>query len=149
MTDDDDIKYPTRVLRLRILWKNGEFNVVKEVGIPQKTLPKSANLPAAAERGAVTGFWVEGTDAKGRALYRRILEDPLQNTVEIFERNGSIRRVAANRTEFYFDVLLPDIPQIVELRIFSTELAGKGARGATIRPVAILKIRERQATRRT
>jgi hypothetical protein len=138
------LEYPRAVRRLRVGWRDGQWTILKDVTIPQMTLPKASELP---EGQAVSGFWWEATNAEGRALYRRVEPDPTESRVEVVRQDGSFRNLEGHRHEAVFDVLIPDLPEIEELRIFSSreegaEAAAKGmGRRAPARLTATLKIR--------
>lgn len=120
------VKFPCAVRRVRVHWKDGEWRIVKEVMIPQMTLPKSAELPE-TERQGVSGFWWEATDAEGRVLYRRSMPDPREPRMETVDRDGTFRNLGSgHRHEVVFDVLIPDLPEIQEVRFFASGEEGHG-----------------------
>lgn len=66
---------------------------------------------APAVVGEAGGFWVEVRDSQNRTLYRRVLPDPLQDTIEVFpERSDDriVRHRSANRQVEFF-VIIPNL----------------------------------------
>jgi hypothetical protein len=57
------------------------------------------------------GFWVEVHDNEGQTVYRRVLRDYLQDTVELFSEdpNETIVRRPSARAQGEFVVIVPDI----------------------------------------
>lgn len=127
------IKYPTRVRRIRVLWQEGKWQILKEIEIPSMTLPRSLDLPEAGGEQGISGFWYEATDDNGRVYYRRGMDDPARSEVELFEEDGSMSWARIEQPEVLFDVLIPDLPEIQEVRFFSE----------ATEPVAVLKIQHR------
>ena len=114
------IKFPSKVWRVRIEMRNGEWAIVKNVEIPSMTLPRHTPLPRSGEKRGVTGFWVEVLGTRGETLYRVLVPNPLERSVEVFEADGSIKREEeANKESCMFEVLIPDIPEMESLAVFS------------------------------
>lgn len=139
------VKFPCPVHRLRLLWRDGKLRVQKDVRIPRMTLLKSVDLPEPGRGRAVSGFWFEATDAKGHVFYRRGMDDPTRPEAEIFDKGGSIRRMPAHEAaEVVFSVLVPDLPEIREVRFFSSAQApGKGRKRAAApgaEPFAVVEV---------
>ncbi len=128
------IDYPCAVRRVRVRWRDGEWSIVKETVVPRMTLPKGQELPERQGRG-LSGFWWEAADAAGRVLYRRVMPDPTEPRVEILDRDGSIRRHPIAAPEVTFDLLVPDLPEVAEVRIFSDREPRPAAPGEARRPV--------------
>jgi hypothetical protein len=129
------INFPCPVRRIRVLWRKGKWSIQKEIEIPRMTLPKSSELPSARQRQRITGFWYEATDADGQVFYRRITAAPSLGEVELFEEDSTFTRARMEQPEVIFDVLIPDLPEVSEVRFFNETGA---------EPVAVLKIRGRQ-----
>jgi hypothetical protein len=57
-----------------------------------------------------SGFWVETRDTKDRTLYRRVLSDVLQDSIEVFsdDPEETIVRRLAPRAQGEFVVIVPD-----------------------------------------
>lgn len=120
------LEYPRPVRRVRVLWRDGQWSVVKEIVIPRMTLPKPSEPPRTEARQGVTGFWIEATDAEGRVLYREVMPDPTIHRVEIPGPDGTFQRLQPHSYEAVLDVLIPDLPEIEEIRIFSDREEGTG-----------------------
>jgi hypothetical protein len=77
-------------------------------------------------------------------IYRRIIDDPTRQRLEVFQADRSISRRIVDREQATFEALIPDVPGIDRLRIFSSILgeSRKEARDAEtkIRPTTVLKI---------
>jgi hypothetical protein len=114
------VRFPMPVNRLRIRVVGGEWTVEKQIDIPSMTLPGSAPRPAARKGFGRSGFWVDALDAHGRVVYRARQRNPFERTVELFETSGEMQRLETKREQALFDVLMPDRPDIVELRFYSS-----------------------------
>lgn len=139
------LAYPRPVRRVRLRWRDGEWSIVKEMVIPQMTLPKPAELPQTQGGQGVSGFWWEATDAEGRVLYRQGAPDPTRPRVEIVDRDGAFRNLTPQSHEAILDVLVPDLPEIEEIRIFSDHEEGQERPENRKRPsrlTARIKIRQ-------
>ncbi len=140
------LKKPVPVIRLRVERSKGEWRVVKHIRLAEKTIPPSEELPHPGKSGLWSGFWFEAVDAKGRVLYRQILQVPRRG-VEAFE-DGSIHRIPLEIDEFVTDLLIPDFPEIDSVRLFLEEperLSEKERvkKGPVPEPVAIFLTREK------
>lgn len=111
---------PGPVLRVRIERKEGKWNIVKRIRLPEKTIPSSDDLLRPDRTGRFTGFWFEAVDAKGNLLYRQMLRKP-QRGVELFEDDGTISRVSVETDEYSVDLLLPDLPEVEDVHLFLEE----------------------------
>lgn len=114
------------------------------------TLPASSPLPEGRGR-TLSGFWYEATDEDGAVKYRRVLEDPTEDAVEVPGEDGNPQRVSVERPEVVFDVLVPDEPDIAEVRVFAepkTDAGRRTARPRPMEPIARLSVRE-EPPRRT
>ncbi|MDJ0797661.1 MAG: hypothetical protein QNJ51_12740 [Calothrix sp. MO_167.B12] len=109
------IQFPTRVRRLRLRYSNNEWETVANIILDRKTLRHSAELPS----GTRSGFWYELRDRSGKLLYRGKSANPFEPSLELFEPDGSIRRVPLKRKEVYVELLIPDLPESERLSIFS------------------------------
>lgn len=70
-----------------------------------------------------SGFWFELRDANGQALYRRVMQSPIQQEVEAFEPDGSATRHVIEKPQGVFSVLVPDVPEADHVAIVSSPLA--------------------------
>jgi hypothetical protein len=149
----DRLRGPGPVLRIRVERRAGRWKVVKRIHLPEKVVPASEDLPASDKAGRWSGFWFEAVDAKGNVLYRQVLRPPPRG-VEVFEEDGSIRRVPRKTDEYSLDLLIPDLKEIESVRLFleePEELAEKerAVRGRPLEPVALFPARESRSTKPT
>ena len=115
------IKFPCPVRRISVVWREGEWAVENEVRVESMTLPKSAELPEDRKQRGVTGVWYEVVDADGRAVYRQVLEDPFLG-MELFDQDGKIKRVRTEHHRTSMEILVPDVPEVEELHIYSSTI---------------------------
>lgn len=143
---------PGPVLRIRIRRSGDQWTIEKQRRIESMILPRSAELPESQGR-PLSGFWYEATTADGRTLYRRVLRNPTEQAVEVPAEDGRLQRVDMRRPDVVFDVLIPDVPEGVELRFFESEPRAGDTRATIERarqPVARLPLRRRpQGPRRS
>lgn len=129
-----NIQFPGSVRRIRIVWRNGQWRILKQIKISNMTLPPSRDLPAQARR---SGFWIEAVDRSGQVLYRKIMDDPTES-VEVVGERGSFTRMPVMDEEITFEVLVPDRAGLRELRFFSSHRRGDEAARATQQSTAEL-----------
>jgi hypothetical protein len=119
------IKFPCPVRRISVVWRNGAWITENDIRIRSMTLPKSDELTEAAQKRGVTGFWYEAVDRQGRPIYRQVMENPFLG-MEVFGGNGGnggngrIRRVEAAHREVSLDILVPDVPDLEAIHIYSS-----------------------------
>ncbi len=82
-----------------------------------------------------TGSWLELQDAEGRPLYRRGIENPIREDIEVVAEDAErpLTRVRAEERRGTFFVLVPDIAQA---RRIVLRTAPPGARLAAARALA-------------
>lgn len=115
------IKFPCPVRRISVAWKDDRWTIENEIRIESMTLPKSDELPEQAGKRGVTGFWYEAADGQGRVLYRQVMEDPFLG-MEVFDRDGKIRRIPTPHHRASLEILVPDVPELAELHIYSSSI---------------------------
>jgi hypothetical protein len=115
-----DVRFPSPVRRVLLAYRDGQWQIEREVVVPSMTLPKSTPLPEAAERGH-QGFWFELVGESGDMLYRRILEHPAESGAEVFSPNGTITRMDEPREDVLVEVLVPALPEPTRLELFASE----------------------------
>jgi hypothetical protein len=106
------------VLRVRITWKDGQWTLVKVVSVPEMTIPRTETVPEERQARRI-GMWFHAVDAKTKVIYRGTLPTP-QPGIEIFDRSGRIRRVPTECGGHLMDILIPDLPEIVDVQLFWT-----------------------------
>lgn len=114
---------PNRALRVTLAFEEGKFRVL-ESQILTKRAPASDEILDPDKDEQQSGFWIELRDANGRALYRHILHDPLQLSVEIHseDKDRPIRRETNPNPKGVLNLLLPDLPGAETLVIVSSPL---------------------------
>jgi len=117
------IKFPTRVRRLRLLYSKNKWETIADIILDSKTLRSSTDVPPSTGHG----FWYELRDRRGRLLYRGKSPNPFEPSLEVFEPDGSIHRVPLKRKEVCIELLIPDLPEGIQLQIFSS-ITPDGAR---------------------
>ena len=137
---------PGPVLRVRVEGTSEGWRVLKRLRIPSMTVPPSFELPQSRRFGRHSGFWFEATDAKNRTVYRQLLPAPKRG-VEVFEADGAIRSLPAERDRIIADLLIPDLPEVKSIRLFLVEPerlpAPEQVRiGAKTRPTVVFPARE-------
>lgn len=80
------------------------------------TAPPSHNLAAGNE----VGFWYELRDGSNRPVYRRVMQSPIQNSVEVFSPEGHIERHPVAEPRGVFQVIVPDLPHATDLVLIAT-----------------------------
>lgn len=106
------LKFPMRVRRVRLRYAKKKWETVADFIIDRKTLPQAHAKPDG-------GFWYELRDQKGNLLYARKVANPFNPSLELFEAGGSMSRVQLDREEAFVELLIPDLPEAAEIRIFS------------------------------
>lgn len=137
-----NMQFPRPVRRIRVAWRNGQWRIQKQIKISSMTLQPSRNLPAQERR---SGFWVEAVDRGGQVLYRKIMDDPTESIEAVGDR-GLFIRTPVTDEEISFDILVPDLAELRELRVFSSYRQRDESARATQQPtaelVAVLNIEE-------
>ncbi len=114
------ITFPCPVRRLSVAWRDGKWTIENEIRIESMTLPKSHDLPRTTAGRGISGSWYEVVDRQGRVIYRQVMQDPFDSSMEMFDADGKIRRVRAHQHEVILDILVPDVTDLVELHIYSS-----------------------------
>jgi hypothetical protein len=132
---------PNRAIRLQIEYDKSGFSIVDSW--PLETLAPASHALEAPR--ATSGFWVELRDAKNNVLYRRVMSNPVQSEVEIFDPEG-IHRHAVEEPKGVFTVLVPDMPDAEEIAFVSSPL-DPAKRQNPARQVAAMPLRRRRRKR--
>jgi hypothetical protein len=96
------------------------------------TLMKSQPLPATGHSKGLSGFWYEAVDAQGGVIYRQTMADPFDAGTEVFGEEGITRTPHEMPESTGFDFLIPDLPAVVELRVFGSLHEGRAECLATL-----------------
>lgn len=124
------------VRRIRVLWKEGEFKILKSIYISRMTLPSSQPLPKLEEDQQIMGFWFEVNDTSGNLLYRRLMHDPLLQRVEIANEDGTFTNIPTSPREVIFEILIPENKENATLSLYRFE------RGVKMKTIAGQKFAE-------
>jgi hypothetical protein len=132
---------PNRAIRLLIEYDKSGFSITDSR--PLETLAPASHALDAPR--ATSGFWVELRDAKKNVLYRRVMPNPVQSDVEIFDPEG-LHRHAVEEPKGVFTVLVPDIPDAEEIAFVSSP-PDPAKRQNAAREVAAMPLRRRRRKR--
>lgn len=119
----------THSLRVTISLAQGKVQVLHAMRVAMKALAP----PPAAPTKESTGYWFEVRDQEGKLLYHRPLPHGDMESVEVFDEEGGIRRVASSNPERKIDLIIPDFPHAAELT-----LHGPARREERMKPSAVL-----------
>ena len=128
------------VRRIRVRWQDGKWTVASERRVSKMIIPNTQSLPKVEKGQEITGFWFEVADSKGKILYRRIINDPLRQQIEVPNIDGTFTNIPVSRRDITFEVLIPDDPENATLSFFGTEEHPK-ERKAILRKMAQLDLR--------
>jgi hypothetical protein len=96
---------------------------------------------------ATSGFWVELRDAKNNVVYRRVMPNPVQTDVEVFDPEFGPHRQPTDAKSGSFTVLIPDLPEAEQLAFVSSP-SDPARRQNPARMVAAVPLREGKGRRR-
>jgi hypothetical protein len=121
------------------LWFEYNKNYVRLVSVEQlKMIPPPPQ--ATLERNGEFGSSLELQDQSGKPLYRRIIDNPLQQEVEVVTEapEHSLARVPAD-TSGTFYIVVPDIPHATKfvLKAAPRVVRAEGGEGSTAHLVAV------------
>ena len=131
-----------RALRLTFEYEGSDVKLVSSQKI-EMILPPTHPLEGGDEE---TGFWFTLSDAAGKAVYRRVVHNPIPLDKEVFSndpKNPSVHRAPVEKPKGTFVLLVPDIPQAQTLQLFSHPLKVTG-RADTAREFARFNLGEQQ-----
>jgi hypothetical protein len=136
-------KRGSRAMRLTFAYEGEEIRLVERQSI-EKRVRASDPILEKGEAGRYSGFWIELRDAEGQTLYRRVLHDPIQTSVEVpsDDPNQSFSRHTVENPRGTFFVILPDLDRADRLVVFSSppDPEFKGRAGA--REIARLDLKQ-------
>jgi hypothetical protein len=129
--------------RLTFSYEDEKVKLVDRQSI-EKRVRASDPILKHGEAGQYSGFWIELRDAKDQTIYRRVLNNPLQSSVEVpsDNPNQSFERHTIENPRGTFFVIIPDLDQADSIVIFSSphEPEFKGRAGA--REIARMSLKE-------
>ncbi|MBD0776386.1 hypothetical protein HPE56_01165 [Maribacter sp. ANRC-HE7] len=105
------------VVRVRLVFKNQKYHLIKSKAIEKMGLLKSIELPKSEK---IIGNYIELTDAKGNVLYRNNYEDVSDPYVSIPNENGTSTMIKSNLKERHLEILVPNIHSADTLRLYSS-----------------------------
>ena len=105
--------YRGPVRRLRVVVTKGEWRVEKEMRVERMTL--RPHWDPVGGRGLDAANCVELLDEEGKVLHRQCIKDPLDSSVEMFEKDR-IWREHSDR-EVVLDIMTPDLKRADRLRL--------------------------------
>ncbi|TAH38568.1 MAG: hypothetical protein EYC70_04110 [Planctomycetota bacterium] len=110
---------PGPALRLRLRWRRGSWELVKQIRLPAKAL-SDAELLEPRQGQILQGVWYEAVTVEGEVLHRRRVLEALPVSSEVFGDKGEVARVASGPEEFLLDLLVPDDPRIASVRLLAS-----------------------------
>ena len=125
------IKQPKHSFRMSFEVRDGKINLVNSVRLPM-ICPLSFGAPPNLD--IHEGFWVEVRNSEGTVVFFKILNVGLLNSVEVFEKDGTIKRIYGKPEQVNFEILIPDMGKGHEL-VFV---------GDSLKPVANKRVRKRK-----
>lgn len=107
----------SRALRAIFEYKGREVRLASVQSLEMIAPPPQAIFPRSDERGT----WFELRDREGQTLYRRVIDNPIREDIEVLTDDPShpLSRVTSEQPEGIFYILAPDIPQARELVIMT------------------------------
>jgi len=116
--DNPNVVQPARAKRHRSLraffeYDGRDVKLVSVQSLEMLAPPPQAIFPRPNEQGS----WFELRDGEGRTLYRRVIENPIRQDIEVItdDPEHSLSRVAVETPHGLFFLIAPDIPQAREI----------------------------------
>jgi len=111
---------PPLALRLTFGYDENGIRLLNSQRIEKRVSPAVTTPPQAGQ----PGYWFEVRDAEGRLLYHRVLDDPLQHSLEVFsdDPQSSIQRVPNPNRRGEFQLVTPDVPNAAIFILFGPPL---------------------------
>jgi hypothetical protein len=134
----------TKALRLTFEYEGSTVKLVSTQKVDM-ILPPSHPLETKEEQ---SGFWFTLSDAQGKPVYRRIVNNPIRYDREVFSNDAkhpSIMRVPVKKPKGTFVMLVPDVAEARTVQLFSHPLEPEAAaRGLAARELARFTITQEQ-----
>jgi hypothetical protein len=131
-----------KALRLTFNYEGSDVKLVSTQSVDM-ILPPSHPLEAKAEQ---SGFWITLSNSDGKAVYRRILHNPISYHREVFSNDPadpSVQQVPVAKPKGTFVILVPDLADARTLQLFSYP-EGRAGRGLAARELARFAIKQEQ-----
>ena len=129
----DQDKEEPRAIRLTFTYEGGRVEILSQ----QKVAMLSPPSDALNYNKKSSGFWYEVHDSKGRPLFRRIIQNPIQQAVEVRsdDRDRPLTWQEVEKATGQFVLVIPDLEKASHLVLFSSPLEIKKT-GQPARPMA-------------
>ena len=136
-------KQAPRALRLTFAYEGEKVKLVGRQPI-EKRVRATDPILKEGEAGQYSGFWIELRDAENQTIYRRVLHDPIQSSVEVpsDDPNRSFERHTVENPRGTFFVIIPDLDQADSLVIFNSPLDPEFEGRAGAREIARMDLKE-------
>ena len=107
---------PQYAYRVTFEYQGGQVTKTAQQRIAMAT-PPSHEIEGHQEEA---GFWYELRDANDKTVYRRIMQSPIQTTVEVFSPEGTITRRPVQNPSGVFQLVVPEISGASNLVLVGT-----------------------------
>ena len=136
-------KQVPRALRLTFTYEGEKVSLVERQPIEKRTRQTDPILKE-GEASQYSGFWIELHDAKNRTIYRRVLHNPIQFSVEVpsDKPHQSFERHTIENPRGTFFVIVPDLDQAESIVIFNSPLDPEFESRAGSREIARIDFKE-------
>jgi len=136
-------KQVPRALRLTFTYEGEKVNLVERQPI-EKRVRATDPILKEGEASQFSGFWIELRDAENQTIYRRVLHDPIQSSVEVpsDDPNRSFERHTVENPRGTFFVIIPDLDQADSIVIFNSPLDPEFEGRAGAREIARMDLKK-------
>ena len=131
-----------RATRLTFEYEGESLRLISRHTMEKRTPPSDA-MEGREKSREQSGFWFELRDREGRALYRRVLHNPMQMSAEVLSDNPerSFERHPISNPRGTFFLLIPDLPEAQTVSIWSSPMEPEAALKAA-REIASFSLRD-------
>jgi hypothetical protein len=135
---------PNRAIRLTFAYEGESIRLVDRQSLEKRTAP--SDPVDAREKRSQSGFWVEVQGGRSRTLYRLVMSNPIETSIEVptgDEEQPFTRQTVAQPRGVFF-VLVPDLAEAEAVALFSSPIDPAEPRAAEqpAREIARFGIRE-------
>ena len=119
-----------RAMRLSFAYEGSEVRLVEQQNLQKVTQPSDPiDTRQYRER---SGFWVEIQDGQGQPLYRRIMDDHFEPSIEVRSQDPEypLERIPIDRPRGTFSVIVPAFPDADAVVLFGSPIDSRDARAA-------------------